>query len=628
MGKVLRGSGKSRKLYSASALFSGIFNGNEKSYGHLETIIDALPDSLFVFDIDRRLVWWNKKVEILSKLSPAELKSKYILDFFDEKNHVYILEAFQRTLTDGECEIEVEVAAESGPIPFMFRAIVLKDPDEKIIGIAGVGRDITAKVKAAASLRVSENRFREMLENVHLLAIILDVHGSIRFCNDYLLKISGYTREEVLGKNWFDLFLSEPKRARFQEKFSKDLRSKILASHQEYEIVCRNGDKKMVSWNSTTLREADGTISGEACIGVDITDQLNSILELKNSEERYRAVVQQASEGIMLIDPDSRKILGSNPAICKLLGYEPSELTKLNLYDIVALDREIIDRNITRILTENLSFLGRRRYRAKEGHLIDAEVNVALVTYGGKKVFCAMVRDITERLKAEEELRKAREMETLGSLVSGVAHEVRSPLFVISTSAETLFKKVGNLPEVKAILDQVERLSRLMKDLLTLKPSSLPEKMPNDFHDLIKITVTHLEASYVGCGERIQIITTAESPKILGDRDQLIQVFYNLLLNSLQHSTRADGLITVQAEYSKGGVLSHVRDHGPGIPTEHHQRVFEPFVTMRKGGVGLGLHIARRIVENHSGKIQVVNNNPGPGCCFEIFLPGMLEKAE
>jgi signal transduction histidine kinase len=254
--------------------------------------------------------------------------------------------------------------------------------------------------------------------------------------------------------------------------------------------------------------------------------------------------------------------------------------------------------------------------------LIDAEVNVALVRLGKKRVFCSMVRDITERLKTEEQLRKAREMETLGSLVSGVAHEVRSPLFVISTSAETLLKKLGHMPEVEAILDQVERLSKLMKDLLTLRPATPPEKYLHDFHDLIKLTVKHLEAAHAGCGERVQIIAAADAPKVFGDRDQLVQVFYNLMQNALQHSSRLEDQISVQAEYFDGGVLTFVRDHGPGIPAEHHQRVFEPFVTMRKGGVGLGLHIAKRIVENHGGTIRVTNNNPSPGCCFEIFLPG------
>ena len=138
----------------------------------------------------------------------------------------------------------------------------------------------------------------------------------------------------------------------------------------------------------------------------------------------------------------------------------------------------------------------------------------------------------------------------------------------------------------------------------------------------------HLDASHSGCGERIQILTPSELPKLLGDRDQIIQVFYNLLQNALQHSSQLEESIEVRAESFNGGILAHVRDFGPGIPADFHQRVFEPFVTMRKGGVGLGLHIAKRIVESHNGTIHVINNNPGPGCCFEVFLPGSGEKTE
>ena len=260
--------------------------------------------------------------------------------------------------------------------------------------------------------------------------------------------------------------------------------------------------------------------------------------------------------------------------------------------------------------------------------MIDVEVNVALVTYGGKRVFCAMIRDITERLKSEEELRKAREMETLGSFVSGVAHEVRSPLFVISTSAETLFKKVGHMHEVQAILDQVERLSKLMKDLLTLKPVTLPENLHKTFMKSSELQLNTLTPPTPDAENAYRFSPRSELPKLFGDRDQLIQVFYNLLQNALQHSSQLENSIEVQAESSNGGILAHVRDRGPGIPVEFHQRVFEPFVTMRKGGVGLGLHIAKRILENHSGTIRVTNNNPGPGCCFEIFFPGSAEKTE
>ena len=242
MGKVRRGSSQSTHLRS-SPVFAEILDGTTKSYGHLGTIIHVLPDCIFVVDTNKQLLWWNKKVEILSKLSPAELKSKQILDFFSEKRSSRNSQAFEHTLLEGESEIEVDVAAEDGPIPFMFRAIALKDSSDKVVGIAGVGRDIIAKVRAAASLRVSESRFREMLENVHLLSVILDVNGSIRFCNEYLLKLTGYTRDEVLGKNWFDLFIPEKSRTN-SAKNSRKIYAQKFSSHHECEILSRSGNPK------------------------------------------------------------------------------------------------------------------------------------------------------------------------------------------------------------------------------------------------------------------------------------------------------------------------------------------------------------------------------------------------
>ncbi len=145
-----------------------------------------------------------------------------------------------------------------------------------------------------------------------------------------------------------------------------------------------------------------------------LADAINGMLarlehsqyERRESEERYRAVVEQVSEGILMVDADTKRLLEANPAFQNLLGYAAAEIPGLTLYDIVAHDRESIDNNARRVLTQGHHFIGERRFRCKDGSLVDVEVSVNLISHGGREVLCAVVRDITGRKRAEEVLRR------------------------------------------------------------------------------------------------------------------------------------------------------------------------------------------------------------------------------
>ncbi|MDI7259548.1 MAG: PAS domain S-box protein [Thermodesulfobacteriota bacterium] len=172
----------------------------------------------------------------------------------------------------------------------------------------------------------------------------------------------------------------------------------------------------------TTHRPQDGTIvpielksqiieyyGNPAVLSIarDITDRNKTEEMLRQSEELYRAVVTQTADPIYLIDLESRYLLESNSAFQRLLGYTPGELKKLTVYDLVAHEKENVDFHIEQVISQKQHFHGERRLRRKDGTLLDVEVTANLITYAGRKVICAVARNISERKKAEEALRES-----------------------------------------------------------------------------------------------------------------------------------------------------------------------------------------------------------------------------
>lgn len=209
-------------------------------------------------------------------------------------------------------------------------------------------------------------------------------------------------------------------------------------------------------------------------------------MALKESEERYAAVVQQSAECIFLVDVDGRRIIEANPAAQKLLGYAAEEIEALTLYDIVARDREVVDRQIQEIDQQGRKLIEEGRYRRRDGGLIEVEVSVSKISYGGSQVLCVVSRNISERKRAETALRLAEEeleqqrslsmrsdrLRSLGEMAAGIAHELSQPLVGVRGLAEHLLlgiERGWELDEKKLeerltqIVEQADRMVHIIK---------------------------------------------------------------------------------------------------------------------------------------------------------------------
>jgi PAS domain S-box-containing protein len=255
-------------------------------------------------------------------------------------------------------------------------------------------------------LRRSEERFRLVVQGVKDYAIfMLDSEGRVVTWNEGAERINGYTAKEIVGKHFSVFYTQEDvERGHAEEEL------RVAAEEGSYEEegvrVRKDGSEFWASMLVTALRDEEGNLRGFSKVVRDITDRKEAEYKLRESEELYRSVVEQAAENIFLVGVGTKRIIRANAAVHRSLGYSTEELRQLTLYDIVAHDHESIERNVRRILEEGHRFIGERRYRRKDGSLIDVEVNASAITFGGREIICIVAHDITERKKAETRFRR------------------------------------------------------------------------------------------------------------------------------------------------------------------------------------------------------------------------------
>ncbi len=265
-------------------------------------------------------------------------------------------------------------------------------------------RDLSADGKS-----VDAELLRALIDKLPDHVYVKDLESRYLFNNAGHFKALGAaSAEEVVGKSDFDFYpkeLAERYRADEQEV----MRSGRPLIDIEEPSVDEEGNRR---WHSTTkvpLRHVSGDVVGLMGMTRDVTKRREAEEKLKESEKRYRAVVEQTVDAIFLVDPDTKRILDSNAKFKELLGYAPEELQGMTMYDLVPHDRESVDHNAHHIVTKRRHHIGERAYRRKDGSLVDLEVSANLIEYGGRKVICSVARDITERKRAEEALKESEE---------------------------------------------------------------------------------------------------------------------------------------------------------------------------------------------------------------------------
>ena len=474
--------------------------------------------------------------------------------------------------------------------------------------------------RAEEALRRSEERYRALVENQGEGVTYVDYGQTFTFANPAAEEIFGVPPGALVGRSVFE-FTSPEFMA--ETVAQSELRKRGEKSTYETGIIRPDGQRRILLLTAVPMKDKTGAYAGNLGVFFDITGRRRTETE----RQLLATAIEQSSDGILVTDPEGT-ILYANHAMEDLTEYSRLELLGQSprLLKSGQQDKNFYQGFWKTILAGRV-WSGRFVNRRKGGGLYYAESTVSPVTdaSGALTAFVCSQRDVTKELQWEEELLRARRLETVGLLAGVVAHEVRNPLFAISTLCAALEKNLGDAEQFKPfttrIQEQVKRLGRLMSDLLMLgRPLDLARFVPCNIREVIAEAIHALQEAGESGPERFSVEGPDFVPDTLGLPDRLVQVFQNLALNALNHSPPEETIrIAIAAIGPELRVT--VSDLGPGLPEDLGLRVFEPFQSRRSGGTGLGLAVVRQIVEAHGGRVSAENNAQGPGATFTVWLP-------
>ncbi len=510
----------------------------------------------------------------------------------------------------------------------------ISDRMDETVGFRGLARDITERKRFELALRDSEERYRLLFECTPQPIWVYDEEtNGFLAVNEAAIRIYGYTRVEFLSMTIDDIRPGEDIPALLIKSAADDAELGISSPWRH-----ETKDKKTIYVEMTSHPVIFDGKNSKLVIVNDVTER--KLLDEK--QQRLHASLQQsAMEWRQTFNAIDFPVLIVDLAGTIKRSNEAAE--------------QVADSEAKDIVGQNIGRLGEGQPWKKAAQLIESiretqsplseevkdettgktwAITVYLInefgSVGERAILIA--QDITKRAELEASLRQSEMMSLMGSLVAGVAHEVRNPLFGISSildAFETRFSdRTEYLRYTNVLRDEIGRLTVLMEELLEYgKPFrgdfylvSLEEMIARS----IRACLPAAEVAHVTLVNDVR----ESLPGIMIDRRRLSKVFVNLIENAIQHSP-AGGAVTVEAYKTTDGkqewVQCAIRDLGTGILEQDIPKIFEPFFSKRRGGTGLGLAIAQRIMEEHGGRL-VATNNPEGGACMIARFPLPAEE--
>ncbi|MDQ0861020.1 PAS domain S-box-containing protein [Bacillus sp. V2I10] len=493
-------------------------------------------------------------------------------------------------------------------------------------------RVLTERKKMEEELRTTKERLESFISHNTDSIIISNLEGYILQANKAFEKTFGWSVQEIMEKKL-------PCEPDFIMDRALETIQKIIAGEPaitKWETVKQRRDGSLINVSVTLspILDSKRKVIALSAIIRDISERKQAERELyglhqqlRESEKKYRVLFERSPDAVYLVelneDRHLTRLLEVNPVGCERFGYSREELLSMPYADIFPQNSTMLIRIVEKIREGKRSFTLQDEFVfEKTGKKINNEFSIRVFNLNGKEVLLLISRDITERLKTEELLRKSEKLAVVGQLATAIAHEVNNPLTAMKGFMH-LLKPTENENKqhyIDVVLSEMDRIESITNEFMAVAKPQAVKFQPNDLHRLVGQVIMLLKPRAMM--NNVQIITKFESdiPLIPCEGNQIKQVVINILKNAIE-AMPTGGDILVQIDKPDDHQVSiRFIDQGCGISKERIPYLGEPFYSIKEEGIGLGLMICYKIIETHQGKI-VIESEVNQGTTVDVMLP-------
>ena len=620
-----------------------------RSEGELQSLIRSMINTFVIFEsvfdgegrfVNCRFLYVNDACEKSVGVKSRDLTGRTILEVWPDIEPEWIRKFGEVAVTGVSQSFELYHA----PTGNFYYCNVYR-PWEGKDRFCVVFENITGRKRAEAALLESEKKYRTLVETSQDLIYTTDRRGFLTYVNPALEKILGYDKDGLQGQP-FSRIAAPEFLDTARDIFRRAMRGERILVY-EGTLVGKGGTRIVVEFNTTTLLDAEGKPSGRYAIGRDVTERGKMEQALRESEEKFRLLVNQLPDVIFAIN-GSMDVLHVSPAVEKVLGYRPDELAGRNIMDLNLLVPEYMKKALSHVND------------IMQGHVVSSSVFEILDRNGGQRIaevsgapllkedrvvaVIAVARDITDRVRSENEratlerqLYQSQKMESIGTLAGGIAHDFNNLLMSMQGNTSMMMEDLDpshpHREYLKSIEIQIRSAASLTRQLLGFAREGLYDAKPVNMNEIMENTAF----VFARTRKEIRLHRTYATDlwTVEADADQMGQVFMNLFVNAGQAMPEGGDLcletenVLLDEAYVKPHgtapgryVKISVTDTGVGMDEKTMQRIFEPFFTTKERGkgTGLGLSMVYGITKGHKGFITV-SSKPGHGAAFNVYLP-------
>ncbi len=617
-------------------------NAAESERQFSATMIESMPGIIYFYDQQGRFLRWNRNFETVSGYSMAEIARMHPLDFFRTTDQNLLQERIAEVFAKGESSVEALFISKDGrATPYFFtgrRVLFNGEPC-----LVGMGIDISERKSAEEALQKSESKLRTLFAKAPLgIAVIDTATGRFSSVNPQYCKIAGYAEQEMLATTFQQI--THPDDLALDLANMRRLRDDAIdAFHLEKRYIRKD---TTVVWVGLTCVPLWKTAEGEPqhiAMVEDITLHKLAETRLAESERKYRELVEYANSIILRWNAQGQ-VTFLNEYGQRFFGYAAEEIIGRHVIGTIVPETESSGRDLQELMTkicadpkafelninENIRRDGQRAWVSWTNRIVQDEQ--------GKVVeILSIGTDITERKKIEEQMMRTQRMEVIGTLASGLAHDLNNILAAMMMAAGLLREKL-TAPRDRNILRMIEssgqRGSGVIRQLLTFSRGLGSQRVSVQIRHLANEMTALMQETFPR-NIAVNDSTTKDIWPVTGDPTQLHQVLLNLCVNARDAMPRG-GTLSLSAKnlhltatdplcrkLPPGDfVLIEVQDTGHGIPPEIIGRIFDSFFSTKAPdkGTGLGLSTVQNIVRDHGGMVAV-ESEPDVGTTFKVYLP-------